>query len=105
MPIGISPDRADVVETGGVQGALSITSTASELRVGATRLAGRQFLVIYNDSLVTIFTGPSASVTASGVNKGMPLLPAQERVVPIGDRPFYAISGGVTASILLQEFS
>jgi hypothetical protein len=104
-PIGNSPDRADVVESNALQTSLSVSGTAVEIRVGGTRLVGRQFVAIYNDSNVVVFTGPSASVSASGANKGLPLYRDQERVIPIGDRAVYAITAGGSATLLVQEYA
>lgn len=105
MSIGLPSDRSDVVETGSAQGVVSVAGTPVELKAGANRLVGRQFLVIYNDGIAPIFTGPSASVSPSGANKGIPLFANQERTVPIGDLPFYAVTFGATSNVLVQEFS
>lgn len=105
MPIGLPPDRADVVERAAAQGVVSVSGTPVELKAGGSRLAGRQFLVIYNDSIAPIYTGPSASVSASGANKGFPLYRDQERVIPIGDLPIYGITSGGTSSVIVQEFA
>lgn len=105
MPIGIPTDRADVVEGGAAQAVLAVNGSPVELKSGGSRLTARQFLVIFNDSAVTVFTGPSVSVAASGVNKGLPLFRNQERIIPVGDRAVYAITAGGAASVLVQEFA
>jgi hypothetical protein len=105
MSIGLPPDRADVVETAAVQGVVTVGTTPVELKVGGSRLEGRQILVIYNDGSRTIYTGPSASVSSTGANKGMPLYKDQERVIPIGDLPIYGVTASSTSPCLVQEFS
>lgn len=104
MSVGNSSYYSDVV-TEGVQGVVAVGGTAVELKAGGSRLAGRQFLVIYNDGIAPIFTGPSASVSPSGANKGMPLFSNQERTIPIGDAPIYAVTFGATSNVLVQEFA
>lgn len=105
MSIGLPPDRSDVVENGAAQGIVSVNGTAIELKAGANRLPGRQFLVIFNDGIAPVFTGPSASVSASGANKGMPLYTNHERTIPVGDVPIYAVTFGSTSVVLVQEFA
>lgn len=105
MGIGFSPDRSDVVETAAAQGVVAVSGSPVELKASGSRLANRQFIVIFNDGIAPAYTGPSASVATSGANKGIPLLANQERVVPIGDVPFYAVTSGATSNILVQEFA
>jgi len=83
MSVGNSSYYSDVV-TSGVQGVVAVGGTATELKAGGTRLSGRQFLVIFNDGIALIFTGPSPSVSPSGANKGIPRRFTQTRIIPIG---------------------
>lgn len=105
MPIGNSPDRADVVESGAAQGIVTVNGTPVELKAAGSRLASRQFLVVFNDGLAPIFTGPSASVSGSGANKGIPLFSNQERVFPVGDTPVYAVTLGASSNAIVQEYA
>lgn len=104
MSVGNSSYYSDVV-TSGVQGVVAVGGTPVELKAGGSRLSGRQILVIYNDGIAPIYTGPSASVSTSGANKGMPLFSNQERIIPIGETPIYAVTNGATSHILVQEYA
>lgn len=74
MSVGNSSYYSDVV-TSGVQGVVAVGGTPVELKTGTNILSGRQLIVIYNDGIAPIYTGPSPSVSASGANKGMPYDP------------------------------
>ena len=74
MAKSLNPNRTDVLEeSGAVHGVVTVNTTPSEIKVGASRLPNRQSILVYNDGNATIFYGPSASVATSGVNKGHPL--------------------------------
>ncbi len=62
----------DILNAGGTQGSLSVTSTATEIRVGASNLANRKSIMIYNNSTNTIYWGVTNAVT---VANGIPLPP------------------------------
>lgn len=81
--------------------AITIGSSATEIKVDTTRDPERGGVAIFNDSDEIMYTG-DASVTTSGATKGYPLMPKQERYLPISDIPAYAIteSGGKTMIVL-----
>lgn len=92
MGISYNPDRSDVLDTTGLTGALTVTTTPIEAKVGSSPLAGRQLLVIqpkangvflgysntfttaqgielFKDQIITIAAGPDLRVwlrTSSG---------------------------------------
>lgn len=66
---------ADVLyEAGGVQAALTVGTSPVEVRVGATPLAGRKSVTLFNNSINTIYWGWTNSVT---VSNGTPIFPQQ----------------------------
>lgn len=102
--ISYSPEFADVVSDGYVSNVISVGTTAIEACASGTRLVGREFLVIYNDSLVTIYHGP-ATVSASGVNKGIPILRGETVQISAGDLGVFLIAGTASNSVIVQEFA
>lgn len=72
---------ADVSNNGGVQGALSVTTSAVEAKVGGSPLANRKTLTIHNNGTGTLYWGYSNSVTSS---TGTPIFKDQLVVFDIG---------------------
>lgn len=64
----------DVSNAGGVQGSLTVTTSAVIAKVGASNLANRKTLTIYNNSLVTVYWGYTSGLTTSN---GTPLFKDQ----------------------------
>lgn len=61
---------SDVIATTGVFSALTVGTTAVEVRVGANRLAGRKTVTFHNNSNRRMFWGYSSSVT---ITSGSPI--------------------------------
>jgi hypothetical protein len=81
-------------------GSATITTSQSELKVGVSRLSGRQTLMIQNNGSQTIYIGPSGVTSATGI----PLFKNQFISMPIGDSiAVYAITSSSTSSIVIQE--
>lgn len=59
------------VKTAPVIGVKTVSTSAAEIFAGASRLANRYSLGIYNDSAYTVYWGPSGVTTATG----FPILP------------------------------
>jgi len=55
-----------------VTGAKTVTTTAAEIFAGASRLANRYAMIVYNDGTTPVYWSGSSSVTTS---TGFPLLP------------------------------
>jgi len=68
--VGVS----DVSSAGGVQGAITVGTTAVEVKVGGSSLANRKFVTLHNNSLVTWFWGYTNSVSTTS---GTPLFANQ----------------------------
>lgn len=104
MVLSQSSDRSDVVENGFLAAELSVGTTQTEVKVGASRVSARQVVGIYNNSSSTIFYGPTG-VTTSGANKGFPIFKDEKIYLPIGDTALYLIAGSASNSVLIQEIS
>ena len=93
MPIGYDPNREDVLEVGAVYKSLTVSTSAVELKVGASALATRQavtLLPIDRD----IYWGYDSSVTTAN---GTKLFKGQFLMIPIGPTvTVYLISTGST---------
>lgn len=102
MGISNSSEFSDVLTDAYVAGVISVSTTQTEAKVGASRLANRENLRIYNNSNVTIYFGP-AGVTAS---TGEPIFKNQWVNIPIGDIAVYLITASGTATdVRIQEFA
>jgi hypothetical protein len=82
---------------------VTVTSVASEIKVGASRLPNRQAFILYNDGNATIFYAPIPGVTTSGATKGFPLYKDQFIFYPVGNAPWYFICGSSNANIIVSE--
>lgn len=56
---------ADVLDHNGVQGALTVGTTAIEVKVGASSLEGRKVTTLLNNSNSTIYWGYTSAVTTA----------------------------------------
>lgn len=101
MGISYDPEFSDVLGDAFVGGSLSVTATAVEAKVGASRLERREFLVIHNSSNNTVYYGPDGVTTATGV----PLLKDQTVGLPVGDIAVFVIAVAGTNTIRVQEYA
>lgn len=67
---------SDVSNNGGVEGALTVGTSAVEVKVGGSALANRKLVTLSNNSAATIYWGYTSGVTTT---TGTPLLKGQER--------------------------
>lgn len=102
--INFNPEYADVMQDDYIAGRVVVGTTEVEAKVGATRLDGREMLVIFNDSNNTIYHGPSG-VTTSGVNKGIPLLKGQYISVMVGNLGVFIIAASAGNNVIVQEWA
>ncbi len=85
----------------GTQGALSVTTTATEIRVGASRLAGRSTITAFNNGSQTIYWGYSSGVTTT---TGTPLVQNQVGSWKVGDQQsVYLIATSGTQNVRITE--
>jgi hypothetical protein len=74
---------ADVLNDGvGVQGAITVTNTATEVKVGASPLENRKSVTVYNNGNQTIYWGYTNAVTTS---TGTPIEKKQTVEFAVGD--------------------
>jgi hypothetical protein len=104
MARSLNPNRTDVLESpGAVHGVVTVSTTASEIKVGVNRLANRQAVFIYNDGSQTIYYASISGVTAAGATKGLPLYKDQFVILPIGDQPWYFIAAVSNPNVIVSE--
>jgi hypothetical protein len=90
----------DVDNSSYVAGSATITTSASELKVGASRLTARQTLMVQNTGSNTIYIGPSGVTTLTGI----PLMKNQFISMPVGDSiAVFAITASSTSTVVIQE--
>jgi len=100
-----SPDQSDVVNLDFDHVRASVTTTASEAKVGGSRMANRQELIIYNDGSKTVFWGKS-SVTSSGSTKGIPIPPKGVANIQAGESlAVFLITASSTSNVIIQEWA
>jgi hypothetical protein len=87
--------------TTGVQGSLTVGTSAVEVKVGASALTDRKSLSCRNNSAVTMFWGYSSGVTTSN---GIPLYPQELITWNVSDvTPIYIISGTASMNARVAE--
>ena len=92
---------ADKSDAGGVQGALSVGTSAVEAKVGASALADRATLTIYNNSNSVLYWGYTSGVTTS---TGTPLEKKQFIAFEIGpNTPIFLIAGSASNDARITE--
>jgi hypothetical protein len=73
---------ADIVNSSGVNTAITVGTSAVEAKVGASILTGRKCLTVFNSGTATIYYGFSNGVTTSN---GTPIFKNQQVTFSIGD--------------------
>lgn len=92
---------ADVLNTSAAYGALTVSTSPVEARVGSSRLANRKSLIIFNNSTVTLYWGFDTGVNA---NNGMPLLANSYVTISVGqDIPVYLIASSGSRNVRIVE--
>jgi hypothetical protein len=86
----------DVWRTSGVEATLSLTTTAQEIKVGASKLTDRKMLILSATSL-RVMIGPSTSCLTPVANGATIFLPTN--IV------WYAKSSSLTATLVVVECS
>lgn len=99
--ITYNPEFADVTEDGYVSGAVAISTTEVEAKVGASRLVGREGITITNKGPNTLYYGP----TGVTVTTGDTLLKGQFVSLPLGEALglFMICATGQSATAIVQE--
>lgn len=88
----------------GVCGEVNCPATVTEIKVGLNRLAGRNFVKIWNESANIIRIGPNPAMTFSGAARGGLLGPGDVACIKITDQvPYYMIAAGASNSVTILE--
>jgi len=83
---------ADISNNGGTQGAITVSTSAIEAKVGASPLANRKSLTVHNNSNKVIYWGYTSGVTTS---TGSPLAKDTTAVFSVGpSTSIYLIAAG-----------
>lgn len=105
MGFGSTGNFSDVADSAYVSAVITVGTSQVQAKVGASNLANRQELIIFNDSLNVIYYGPSG-VTTSGANKGIPINGGGFVNLPFGfDIAVFLISASPGNSIIIQELA
>lgn len=108
FPVVIASDQTDVpikdvMNVAGVNGAITVGTTAVAARVGASNLANRKNLTIHNNSLVTLYWGYSNLVTTAN---GTPLYSNQIISLDVGPNiTIYLIASIAGNNVRITEAS
>jgi len=103
MSFGSSGSFSDVVDGSYISTVITVGTSQVQACVGGSNLANRQEIIIYNDSLATIYYGPSG-VTTTGATKGIPIAPGGFVNLPFGtDIGLFLIAGSASNSVIVQE--
>lgn len=91
---------ADILDGGGVNANLSVSTTAIEVKVGTSRLPGRK-LVIIQPKGNNVYLGFSNAVTSSN---GIELFNNQNIVLPVGENTeVWLIRSSGTTDVRISE--
>lgn len=93
---------SDIINQGtGTQGAITVTTSVIEAKVGGSRLSNRKLLTVYNNGNNTIYWGYTSGVTSSN---GTPIVKNQQAVWDIGDdQAIYLIAGSGSNNVRVTE--
>lgn len=93
---------ADIINSGnGVEGFITVSTISTEAKVGASRLAGRKSLTIFNNSSSTMFWGYTNAVTTA---TGTPIFKDQMIQFEVGDsQSIFLISGSAGNNARITE--
>ncbi len=103
MGISHDPDRSDVAESALDHAVLTVGTTAVEVKVGGSRLATRQIVVIYNESNSKNLYWGKSGVTNSGATRGFPILPGQFVSLPFGNVGVFVVADQAAQTAIVAE--
>lgn len=92
----------EIVNDSYIQGAVTVTTSQIEAKVGGSRLAGRQMLRVYNGSSNIIYFGPTGVSTTTGE----PIEKKQWANIPVGDNiAVFLIAASGSNSVIVSEWA
>ncbi len=93
--------NADILNSSGLEGSLSVGTSAIEIKVGASPLTGRKEVTLFNNSNNTIYWGYTSGVT---VSTGTPIVKNQFVTWSVGDLlSLYVIAGSAGNNCRITE--
>lgn len=93
----------DVLNVSGVQGSLTVGTSAVEVKVGVNRFSNRKVVTLYNNSNETIYWGFTNSVT---ISSGTPIEKKEFIVWNVGDDlSIWVIAGVANNNTRITEAS
>lgn len=106
-PVKSSPNgdlsTSDIINNNGLEGVLTVGTSAIEVKVGASRLANRKIVTLYNNSSSTIYWGFTSGVT---ISSGSPIEKNEFIVWSVGpDLPIYVIANSAGNNTRVTEGS
>lgn len=102
-PEGADVPVKDVANISGVNGSILVGTSAVAARVGASNLAGRKNLTIFNNSNSDLYWGYSVAVTTTN---GTPIFKNQLLSMDVGENiTIYLISGSASNNVRITEVS
>ena len=100
--ISYDPDRADVDNSGYVSGSVSVSTTQVEAKVGASALASRQEVIIFNLGPQTVYYGPTGLSSSTGI----PLFKNSFVALALGpNNQIFLLTASSTSTVIVQELS
>lgn len=94
----------DVLEGSYVSLRITVGTTQIEAKVGASTLAYRELVTIYNDSSSTVYYGPTGVASGNVAAKGIPI-EKQTSVTISARQPVYLIAASANNAVIVQEFA
>lgn len=92
---------SDIITGGGIQGALTVGTSAIEVKVSTSRLTNRKSLTLHNNSSVTIYWGYTNAVSTT---TGTPIYANQIATWAISDtQAIFAIAGTASNNTRITE--
>ena len=102
MGFSFDPEQAEVINKTFLAVNKTVTTSETLISVGGSNATGRQEIVLFNKSNVTIYLGPTG-VTTSGANEGLPLEPQESFTQTLSENlSLYGIADS-SATILIWE--
>ena len=90
---------ADIIDAAGIQGALTVGTSAVEVRIGTFRLANRRTVTVQSTNGPIYWGWTSGVTTATGTK----LFPWQTATFEVGDTPIYLIAESAGVNVRVTE--
>lgn len=99
MGVNLSSNYSDTNDSVYVSGRITVTTSDTEAKVGASREAERQFVRIYNDGNKTVYFGPGGQSTTDME----PLKKRQYVEIAVADLGVFLKTDSGTSDVIIQE--